>query len=196
MEIDHDSIRDSGDPLPFSWTESDSESAFTEVRVNSSQLKPATKFGVFLWWSDEIPNWVHPDDGHTAKRLIPGTRVFKRRECENSSDRELGYSSFQYGQDCFRGRPALWLEVISPGFEIGDLIEIKSRYGRMRPQIAIVSSILWNRTSRMIQFFLSVNGIRLQRPFAADEIQPAIRLGHYLSSRELQLLSSRNLSIE
>jgi len=190
------SSRDSMDPLPFNWTESDGEPNESAVRVTRSQLKRRTKFGVFLWWSDQIPTWVHPDDVQTAERLIPGYRVFKRCECENSSDRELGYSIFQYGQECFRGKPALWLEVQCHGFEIGDLIEIRSLFGKLSPQIAVITAILWNRNSLEIQYFVSVNGARVQRPYSIGEIRPAIRLGRHLSPRELRLATGRNSEAE
>ena len=190
------SSRESMAPLPFSWTESDGESTESAVQVAHSQLKRLTKFGVFLWWSDQIPSWVHPDDVETAERLVPGHRVFKRGECENASDRELGYSMFQYGQECFRGKPALWLEVESHGFEIGDLIEIKSLNGKLHPQIAVISAILWNRNALEIQYFVSVNDARMQRPFSINEIRPAIRLGQYLSPRELRLSTRREFTTE
>jgi hypothetical protein len=190
------SSRGSMDPLPFSWTESDGEPNESAVRVTPSQLKRRTKFGVFLWWSDQIPTWVHPDDVQTAERLVPGYRVFKRSECENSSDRELGYSIFQYGQEWFRGKPALWLEIKGHGFEIGDLIEIRSLHGKLHPQIAVITAILWNQNSLATQYFVSVNEARIQRPFSIDEIRPAIRLGKHLSPRELRLATRRSSSAE
>lgn len=189
--------RDPLDSIPFSWNDSEQyESTETAVKVTTSQLRQLTKFGVFLWWSDQIPMWVHPDDIRAATKLVPGNRVFRRQECENSSDRKLGYSRFQYGLEYFRGQPALWLEVNSHGFEIGDLIEIKSQYGKLRPQIAIISSILWNRNSLNIEYVVNVNGVRIQRRFAIDELQPAIRLGKHLSCRELRLAARCNTAAE
>ena len=182
--------RETPNSIPFSW--SDSDSSESKVSVASSQLNRQTKFGVFRWWSDQIPTWVHPDDVMTANRLVPGSRVFKQSECENASDRELGYSLFQYGPDCFRGKPSLWFEIKSHGFEIGDLVQIKSLHGKLQTQIAVISAILWNQSSLDIQYFVTVNTARVQRPFLIHEIQPAIRLGQHLSTRELGIATRRN----
>lgn len=182
--------RDSTEPIPFSWNDPDAELTESAVEVPTSRLKRPTKFGVFLWWSDQIPTWVHTDDIETATRLVPGNRVFRTAECENASDRELGFSTFWYGEESFRGKPALWLEVHPPGFEIDDLVEIKSQHGKRYPQIAEVSAIHWNRNSLSIEFFVSINGNRISRPLGGHEIRPAVRLGQFLSARERRLAAS------
>lgn len=187
---------DQKDTIPFSWHDQESSIVESVVEVSTNQLMHPTKSGVFLWWSDQVPSWVHPDDMEVASGLVPGNRIFRRSECENSSDRELGYSMFRYGPDWFRGKPTLWLEVQHPGFEIGDLIEIKSQVGRHRPQIGEVAAAIWNRKSLTIQYTVSVKGVRISRPFAGSEIRPAIRLGQFLSSRERRLIGRREFNVD
>ena len=145
------------------------------------------KYGVFLWWSEQTPSWVHPDDVTVADQLVPGNRIFRREDCENFADRELGYSTFRYGDSRFRGLPAIWLEVRTEGFEINDLVEIKSGFGKLRPGIATIAEIKWNRHARTIEYFLTVNGRQIKRPFKATEIQPAVRLNSHMGFRELAL---------
>lgn len=149
-------------------------------------LRREIKYGVFLWWSDQTPSWVHPDDRQVVEHLVPGNRVFRREECENYADRELGYSKLVYGESVFRALPSIWLEVAYEGIELNDYVEIKSRYGKLRARIATISEIVWNRHSRTIEYFLSFNGQRESRAYTIDEFQPAIRLGHHLSNRELR----------
>jgi len=62
------------------------------VPQTPSTLKRPPKHGVCLWWSDRQPSWIHPDDVEKADVMIPGDRVFRRDECENFADRELGFS--------------------------------------------------------------------------------------------------------
>ena len=161
------------------------------VPASESQLKRESKFGVCLWWSDEKPFWLHPEDVEIAKSFVPGNRVLRRSECQNFADRELGYSVFQYGESEFRALPAIWLEISGDGYELNDLVQVKSQYGRLDPVIATICEIKWNQNRRKIEYHLSVNGRQVSRVFEANEIQPAIRLNSHLNHRELRLSSSR-----
>ncbi len=101
-------------------------------------LKREARYGVFLWWSDQTPSWVHPDDREIVDRLVPGNRVFRKEECENYADRELGFSQLIYGEVRFRALPSIWLEVTHEGYELNDFVEVKSRFGKLRPRIATI----------------------------------------------------------
>jgi len=180
--------------IPFSWEASPQEKGGSKIQVTNSDLKQPSKFGVFLWWTEQTPSWVHPDDVETADSLIPSDRVFLRSNCENASDRELGFSKFQYGNRSFRGKPALWLEVSRTEIEMGDQVEIKSQHGKLKPQIACVVDILWNRTKRTVEYRLSVNDIPMQRRFLASDLRPAVRLGQHLTIRELRPESNKILT--
>ncbi len=177
--------------IPFSWDSDASEEDVSRIQVANSDLKQPVKFGVFLWWTEQTPSWVHSDDVEIADCLIPSNRVFLRSDCENASDRELGFSKFQYGARWFRGKPALWLEVPHQEIELGDRVEIKSQSGKLKPQIAEVIDILWNRTKRTVEFRLSANEIPMQRRFLISDLRPAVRLGQHLTVRELRPESNR-----
>ncbi len=157
------------------------------VPASDSQLRRGPTFGVCLWWSDEKPFWLHPEDVEIAKKFIPGNRVLRRSECPNFADRELGYSVFQYGESSFRALPAIWLEISSDGYELNDLVQVKSQYGRLNPVIATICDIRWNQNRRKIDYYLSVSGKQVSRVYASSEIKPTMRLNSYLSQRELSL---------
>lgn len=192
------SSKHSEDAIPFAWpTDEDPELlslSRAKIKAGDSQLADKVKYGVFLWWTERTPSWVHPDDALIAAELIPGNRVFRKVACDNSSDRELGYSEFQYGRETFRGQPVIWLEIFSEGFELGDLVEIKSGMGKLRPGIATIDAIVFNRQSRRIEYFLRCNHRRIDRPFTADEFQPAIRLESHLNARTLKLAGKMRLT--
>ncbi len=151
-----------------------------------AQLKQAVKYGVCLWWSDQVPSWIHPEDIEIAKRLVPGGRIFRKEECVNCDDRELGYSFMWYGDEGFRALPAIWLEIRHEGFELNDFVEIKSGFGKRFRGIGTIRDIVWDRHRRKIEYLLTINGQKIDRTFHADEIQPATRLGSHLNSRELE----------
>ena len=163
------------------------------VPENKSTLKRPPKHGVCLWWSDRQPSWIHPDDVEMADEAVPGNRVFRRSECENFADRELGFSQFEYGDMKFRALPAIWLELKSAGYELGDFVQIKSQYGKRESMVATISEINWNRLHRRIEYVLTAGGRTSPRPFTSDEFQPAIRLESHLDSRQLELASKSRL---
>ena len=154
---------------------------------NSSELRRHTQFGVCLWWSDELPCWIHPDDMEIAEKLVPGNRIFKRDECSNFADRKLGFSQFKYGRENFRALPAIWLPIPYEGFEIGDLAEVKSQLGRHRAMICKIREIRWNRHCRRIEYFIDSRANALSKPVLSGEMQPAMRLGGFLNDRQLSL---------
>ena len=77
-------------------------------REGEVTLRRPAQYGVCLWWSDEQPCFVHPDDQETVERLVPGNRVFKKEECVDFADRKLGYSRLSYGDQVFRALPTIW----------------------------------------------------------------------------------------
>lgn len=181
--------------IPFAWPTAQDQIGFqSEVRVPHSTLKPQLKHGVFLWWSEQTPAWIHPDDLAAALSLVPSSRIFKRLECENFADRKLGYFEFAYGKQTFRALPGLWLEIETEGFDLGDVVEIRSQNGKLRPGMASIRGLHWNRRSNRIDYYLDTNGMRVERSFAYDDIQPASRLGEFLDQREL--LNAANHRIE
>ena len=163
------------------------------VPIVKSTLKRESKLGVCLWWSDQQPCFLHPDDAEVAQQLVPSRRVLRRSECENFADRELGYSLFQYGELSFRALPAIWMEVTGDGYEIGDFVQVKSQHGKRHPMVATICEISWNPTKRIIEYELAPNDRSSGHIYAADELQPATRLESHLKERELKLQAKSRL---
>ncbi len=157
-------------------------------------IRRSVQYGVCLWWSDDLPSWIHPDDVEIAERLVPGNRVFRREDCQNFADRKLGYTEFSYGDQKFRALPAIWLPVQSEGIEIGDLVEVKSQLGKRRPALHDVCEIRWNRHVRRIEYFVDGHAKHYSQPLTADDLQPAVRLNGFLSERELTIAARMRIS--
>jgi len=151
---------------------------------SSPDLKLQTKFGVFLWWSDRLPAWVHPDDLPLAEKIVPGFRVFRREPCDDAAQRQLGYARLHYGRQSFRAFPIVWLEVASEGFEVGDRVEIKSEHGKRSPGLAAIDQMLWNRNAKRIEYHLVRNGMKLKRKHEGHELIHAIQLKGFLNNRQ------------
>ena len=197
MKLNSDTSEEDLAPIPFVWpVEADKPSSQLELtkRNSAPPLKPETKHGVFQWWIERAPPWIHPDDSAIADELIPGNRIFRKEQSENFADRELGYSDFIYGQQKLRALPGLWLEVQTEGYEVADQVEVKSQYGKLRPQIASIVDIVWNRNTRTIEYRLSANGHRIECAFTSADIQPAFKLGSHLTPRELEISARHRFS--
>ncbi|MEL7496038.1 MAG: hypothetical protein AAFN77_00405 [Planctomycetota bacterium] len=152
-------------------------------------LKLPTVYGVFLWWSDRLPSWIHPDDVEIAERLVPGCRVFRRDVCESKLDQQLGYQQLSYGDESFRSLAVVWLRVQYEGYEVGDRVEVKSEHGKRRPELATINDMVWNRHKKWIEYRLEKQGMPIKRPYRANEIRPAMSLGGFLSLREREQLA-------
>lgn len=163
------------------------QDALAQIRSFDSkpELKTLVKHGVFLWWSDRLPAWIHPDDIELARDLVPGYRVFRREMCEGYADRELGYAKLCYGLESFRALPIIWLEVPDTGFAVGDRVEIKSEHGKRRPGLATITGMTWDRHRQRVQFKLRRNDMPLPDPYLAENLVPALRLGGHFNHREL-----------
>jgi hypothetical protein len=170
------------DPIPL---DIDSIDRMGDIKTFDSapDLKLQTKFGVFLWWSDKLPKWIHPDDLPLAEKIVPGFRIFRREPSDAPDERKQGYARLHYGKQSFRAFPIVWLEVASEGFEVGDRVEIKSEHGKRKPGLANIDQMLWNRNAKQIEYFLIRNGMKLERKFEGHELSHAVELEGYLDHR-------------
>ena len=153
-------------------------------------LKLVTKHGVFLWGSDQLSKWVHPDDVELASKIIPGYRIFRREPCRDQEDRDSGYAEIFYGSQSLRIRPIVWLNVEPEGFTIGDRVEILSDQGKRQPGLATIQEMLWNRYSQTIEYKLRGNELRFRRIYASEELRHALKLNEARTMRQLGLRSA------
>ena len=164
------------------------------VPAIESELKLEVKHGVCQWWSEEEPFFIHPEDVETARDFVPGNKVLRREECTNFADRELGYTTFSYGDLRFRALPLIWLEVLSDGFELDDLVQVKSQHGKRDRVIGRICDIKWNRLKRITEYFIAVNEQPSDRVYNADELQPVTQLDGHLNERQLKLAAKSAIS--
>lgn len=158
-----------------------------ESNWQSPPLKRPLAHGVYLWWPEAGTGWIHPDDVPLAERWIPSARVFSR------TDGDEGYSILRYGDQQIRVRPTMWLEIPTDGYEVGDMIEVKSQMGRLTPFVATIVNMFWNRHAQVIEYELAEAGRTLPRRYRTEEFQPARSLQKAWNLRQRELAARHGL---
>lgn len=163
-----------------------------EAAEFKQDVKEVVKHGVFFRWPTEGDfEWVHPEDRHLIKSMIPGSRIFCRDYCADVADQQAGYFSIQYGGVKIRVKPAMWLQVHHEGHEVGDRIEVKSNHGKNYPAIGNIHAIEYDPIARRTIYFITVNQIPLKKKFYKEDFRPCRRLEQPLSLREMQMLNQQ-----
>ena len=150
-----------------------------------STLARGPKYGVFPWWPDDSDDWVHPNDLEIAKQFVPGSKILLRvalSEADSSGE----FLLYGYGSKSFRAKPRMWLEVPQPDYELFDQVEICSKLGKVRPKIATISEVSWNRLERVTEYRLIQNELPVPKIFHASDLQPVVRLGETMPLRHLE----------
>ena len=150
-------------------------------------LKLITKHGVFLWGSDQLDKWVHPEDLELAAQTIPGYRIFRREPCRDQEDRDAGYAEIFYGLKSLRIRPIVWLNVEPEGFTVGDRVEVLSDQGKRQPGLGTIQEMLWNRYTQSIEYKLRGNELLFRRIYGCEELRHAFKLNESRTMRQLRL---------
>ena len=101
-------------------------------------LKTDPKYGYYPWWPQDGNDWVHPEDIDLARKMIPSQRVFRRDEAGGA------WVVLRYGDVRLRVRRTLWEEVEPEGFEIGDVVEVRSRGMKNEPRTGVITEMLWD----------------------------------------------------
>ena len=155
--------------------------------IDESELKLPDRFGAFPRWPQDGTNWIHPEDIELIRGMIPSRRIFQRHRLDAT------YSIISYGKTNVRIKPVLWLEVKTDGYLVGDRVEIRSRMGTNKPDIATIEEMFWNRGKVAVEYRLSVRGQELASPYFFGDFQPAFRLGEPMSPRQADLLARSRL---
>ena len=150
-------------------------------------LKLVTKHGVFLWGTDQLNKWVHPEDLELAAQIIPGYRIFRREPCRDQDDRDNGFARISYGSQSLRILPIVWLAVAAEGFTVGDRVEVLSEQGKRQPGLATIQEMLWNRYTQSIEYTLRGNELIFRRIYACEELRHAAELNASRVWRHLQI---------
>ncbi len=134
-------------------------------------------FGVYQHWPEPGEGWIHPDDRSLVVSWIPGPKVFKRTAWDGE------YYTLEYGATKFRVKPSLWLKVQPVDLEIGQQVEVLSRFGKNDPGIYRIVDILLSGTTRQIEFWVQHLDLTLPHPFSRDDLQP-VHVTHHLRQSE------------
>jgi len=127
-------------------------------------LKRPPAYGVYRWWPEDGEGWIHPFDIGIVRRLIPGTRVFRREDLESE------FVLVSYGDIRFRVKSTIWFEVDHEGFDVGDFVEIKSRMGQADPFVGRIKEMVWNQRYARIEYYL-YRGEKIQvRAYLAEDM--------------------------
>lgn len=161
-----------------------------DVRVED-RLSVLPKHG-FCLWPEDGDDWIHPSDLEIARSLIPSKRIFRKENCSDPVLNNLGYVEYSYGDQIFRGLPSLWHEVATEGYELGDTVELKSGYGKLRPIIADVVGMYWNRKIQAIEYELEKGGVPQPNKYQASQFRLCMKIGVVPTPRQKALLNREN----
>lgn len=101
-------------------------------------LKTDPKYGYYPWWPENGDDWVHPEDVALARQWIPSPRVWRR----DGTAGEL--LVLTYGQQTLRVRRSLWRELAWEGFDVGDMVEVRTRGMHNEHRTGTICEMLWD----------------------------------------------------
>lgn len=134
-------------------------------------LKLDPKYGHYPWWPEDGDDWVHSEDVELARSLIPSPRVFRR-------DGTTGpLVVLHYGDVRLRVRRTLWQEVESEGFEMGDVVEVRSRGMHNEPRTGVVAEMLWDEHEGELRYQIKDQGHLIETKFSSGDlkhVEPAV----------------------
>lgn len=128
-------------------------------------MQPNPRYGYFPWWPQDGDDWIHPEDIEVARRVLPSWRIW-RREVTRSR-----YDLLTYGNLHIRILPALWVEVIGEGIEVGDWVEVKSRLQQNTYRVAKVREVLWDEHASAVRYQVDVTQLQLPNSFARQDLR-------------------------
>lgn len=111
-------------------------------------LKTDPKYGYYPWWPENGNDWVYPEDVELARRLIPSPRVWRR----DGAAGEL--IVLTYGELTLRVRRSLWRELRWEGFDLGDMVEVRTRGMQNEHRTGAICEMLWDEHAGRIFYQL------------------------------------------
>jgi hypothetical protein len=133
-------------------------------------LRGPVQYIVYPRWPVDGDAWLHPADVATARRMLPGWRVFRVAGVEGP------YRVLCYGHVRLRVQPALWLPVRGEGLQVGDWVEVRARLGKNWPGIGTVDEMLWNRHDHAVDYLIRRRGLLPAHRYRFEDLQLAAPL--------------------
>lgn len=122
------------------------------------------QWGLYPWFEEHGPQWIHPDDLDAIRSLVPYGKVFRR--CGNSGERII----LSYGDQQFRVAAALFRPVPPLLYDIGDRVFFESQGRRREGTIAEIS---WHFRESGPFFQLRSDGKLLSKRYWREDLSPA-----------------------
>ncbi len=131
------------------------------------QLKTDPKYGYYPWWPEDGNQWVHPEDVELARSVIPSPRVWRR-------DGQRGdFVVLAYGDLVLRVRRTLWRELPWEGYDIGNLVEVRTRGMTNEHRTGTITEMHWDEHSGQVKYQLHVPDEEVENPinYARDDLK-------------------------
>lgn len=146
-------------------------------------LKTDPRFGYFPWWPEDGDAWVHPEDIETARRSIPGPRVWRLEQADTAPAADA-MVTLVYGETRLRVRPRLWRETPAPELAIGDLVEVLPHGMQNDPITGRVREVHWDDHARAVRYQVDAAervrgtwfGAADLKPIQATKAEPLMRI--------------------
>lgn len=129
-------------------------------------LKLEPKYGYFPRWPENGDQWLNPEDAPLARQVLPSLRVWRREGQED------GYHILRYGRLALRVRPALWQEVPTPRFHIGDMVEVRTRLMKNEPRTGAVREVIWDERQSQHVYQIEEQGAPVDDHYSAADLKP------------------------
>jgi hypothetical protein len=129
-------------------------------------LKTDPKYGFYPWWPEDGDDWLHPEDVHQARDLIPSPRVFRRDGTHGP------FVVLHYGDVRLRVKRTLWQELPAAEYDIGAWVEVLSRGQRNTPRTGVIRDIQWEPRLHEMRYLISEQGVPIEKLYAAEDLRP------------------------
>ena len=123
------------------------------------------RYGYFPRWPQEGDDWLHPEDTHMARKVLPSYCIWRRESTTSEYDR------MTYGTLSLRVLPAMWVEVKSEGIDVNDWVEVKSRLQQNTYRIARVREVRWDLHASAIRYQVESQGMLIPSAFGRADLR-------------------------
>ncbi|MCO6047149.1 hypothetical protein NG895_24895 [Aeoliella sp. ICT_H6.2] len=133
----------------------------------SIELKTDPKYGYYPWWPENGDDWIHPEDVELARRMVPSPRVWRR-------DGQQGeFVVLTYGQHILRVRRTLWKELPYEGFDIGNLVEVRTRGMQNDHRTGTITEMLWDDHTGTLRYQVHEpnDEVESKRTYTAEDLK-------------------------
>ncbi len=131
------------------------------------ELKTDPKYGYYPWWPENGNDWVHPEDVEIARSSIPSARVWRR------DGRQGNFVVLTYGELTLRVRRTLWRELPWEGFDVGDLVEVRTRGMTNEHRTGTIREMHWDDHTGQIKYQVHTPDEVIENPinYTVDDLK-------------------------